>query len=349
MQSGFPSGYFTSRLSMRFRLADHAYPFALFATSVGAFGFGRGLLTFLVVAIFWLAIFKQPRPTLMEWIVIAGIIVVLLGLLLPAFEEASESFRITACRGHIGDLAKAIGNKIKKDGALPQAVVRDKEGQPLHSWRVSVLPFMEQQPLFDKYDWTQPWDGPINQRLVMTGDFFACYRYPNSGFTLGQTNFFAILGSQTAWPTDRGLSASELTDGAGNTILLLEVYGLGVPWRKPRDLSFDEALELLMGSAPDRLAHHRYDKPGYFYHTPPKTSRGVHAAFADGTVRFLPVPLPEEMVQAMLTANAGDEVDWDEFERLTAPQLDYAKIYATTAFAVVALWPARRLLRKRPA
>jgi hypothetical protein len=108
-------------------------------------------------------------------------------------------------------------------------------------------------------------------------------------------------------------------------------------------------MELLKGHVPDGLAHHRYDNPGYFYLRPPKTSRGVHAAFADGTVRFLPVPLPDEMAKALLTANAGDEVDWDEFERLTAPQLDYAKIYATIAFAVVALWPARRAFRKRPA
>jgi hypothetical protein len=158
------------------------------------------------------------------------------------------------------------------------------------------------------------------------------------------------------------LALSEITDGRSRTILLLEVAEWAVPWGEPRDLTYDEALNILVGNPTPSarfvgtpllgpvhpVVHIHYGDIGHFYKKK-ESARGVHAAFADGTVRFLPVPLPEEMAKALLTANAGDEVDWDEFERLTAPQLDYAKIYATTAFAVVALWPARRLLRKRPA
>lgn len=335
---------------MKFRVADIAYPFALFASSVGAFGFGRGLLAFLMVAVFWLAAFKQPRSTLIEWIVVVGVMIVLLSLLLPALDVAREQSRVAICRNNLHCLAKSLQFKMRKDGfRLPQAVIGDESGKPLHSWRVSILPHLEQQSLYDKYDWTEPWDGPNNQSVSVAIDAFTCYSDPSAAVNLSRTNYFAIVGSDTAWPNERGLSIVEITDGPQNTILLLEAFGLDVPWNEPRDLSFDEAVDLLTGRTPARLAHHHHDNPGYFYLKPPQTSRGVHAAFAGGSVRFLPVPLPREMAAAMLTANADDHFDWDEFERLTAPQLDYAKIYATIAFAIVALWPARRAFRKRPA
>lgn len=306
-------------------------------------------MAFLIVAIFWSAARKLPRPTLIEWLVVAGVILVLIGLLLPAFDVAREYSRVVACRNNIRHLAIAVYSKmIWKKGAFPQAVTKNELGKPVHSWRVSILPHIEQQSTFEKYDWSQPWNSPANRALGVTIDSFRCYSDPNAGPNTAQTNYFAIVGSQTVWPEERGRFVSEITDGTENTILLLEAFNLNVPWIEPRDLSFAEAVDLLTGRAPDRLAHRRYEEPGYFYRWCQADGRGVHAAFADGTVRFLPVPLPDEMAKALLTANAGDEVDWDEFDRLTAPQLDYAKIYATIAFAIVALWPARRLLRKRP-
>lgn len=335
---------------MQFRVADIAYPFALFATSVGAFGFERGLLASLMVAIFWLAAYKQPRTTIIEWLVVVGIVVVLLGLLLPAFQEAREHTRVATCRHHLGDLAKALHLHPEKEGGLPQAIIQDERGAPAHSWRVSILPFIDDQSTYDAYDWSEPWSSSNNSIVaISTIEHFLCPSDPLANSNSPHANYFAIVSPQTAWPTDRGLQLSEVNDGLENTILLLEAASLGVTWTQPRDLTYDEAIKLLTGAMPKQLVHGRYDEPGCFYKQHSTESRGVHAAFADGTVRFLPVPLPEEMAKALLTANAGDEVDWDEFERLTAPQLDYAKIYATIAFAIVALWPARRALRKRPA
>jgi hypothetical protein len=335
---------------MKFRVADIAYPFALFATSVGAFGFGRGVLAFLIVAIFWAAARKLPRPTLIEWLVVAGIILVLIGLLLPAFDVARESARVATCRNCMRQLALALYTKaLTPKGRLPQAIVRDDLGYPMHSWRASILRHIDEQSTFEQYDWSQPWNSPANRALGVPIEVFGCPSDPAVGLNASHTNYFAIIGSRTAWPDERGLPTTKITDGMEDTILLLEAFNLNVPWIEPRDLSFAEAVDLLTGRAPDRLAHRRYEEPGYFYRWRQADRRGVHAAFADGTVRFLPVPLPEEMAKALLTANAGDQVDWNEFERLTAPQLDYAKIYATIAFSIVALWPARRALRKRPA
>ncbi|WP_428307572.1 DUF1559 domain-containing protein [Lacipirellula sp.] len=301
-----------------------------------------------MVAIFWLAAYKRPRTTMTEWMVIAAVIVILIGLLLPAFDEAREYSRARGCRHHLQDLSQALRNHAAAAGALPQAITYDASDRPFYSWRVSVLPSLDQQALFGKFNPNEPWDGPGNHALaILSVSPFVCYSNPNSGLALGQTSYFAIVGDQTAWPLRRGLPVEEITDGLEDTILVLECHGLDVPWSKPRDLSLDEAVAVLAGLRSDQLAHPPYEYPGYFYRKPSLDRLGVHAAFADGEVRFLPVPLPEDMAKALLTANAGDHVDWDEFERLTSPQLDYAKIYATIAFAIVALWPARRAFRKR--
>ena len=253
--------------------------------------------------------------------------------------------------GHLQGIAKAL-TTIADEDRLPQAIVRDADGRPFRSWRISILPRAEQQPVFDKYDSNEPWDSPTNKAAFESPvEAFFCPNDWPASLDSSHTNYFAVVGEQTAWPEDRGRSLDELTDGLEQTILVLEAHGLEVPCGEPRDLTFDEALRLLTNrpKGDDYFFHREYASPRYFYRDPPILPPGLYAAFADGTVRFLPVPLPEEMARALLTANAGDEVDWDEFDRLTAPQLDYAKIYATIAFAIDALWPARRAFRKRPA
>jgi len=254
-------------------------------------------------------------------------------------------------------------------GQLPQAIQTQNGNRPFQSWRLSILPRIEPQRIYDAYDQTEPWNSSKNSKaLNQSIELFVCPSDPPImcpsdppiNWNAPQTNYFAVVGPQTAWPEDRGLALSEITDERSHTILLLEVAEWAVPWGEPRDLTFDEAFQILTGNpSPSArfvgtpllgpvhpVVHSHQGDVGYFYKKK-ESSRGVHAAFADGTVRFLPVPLPEEIAKALLTANAGDQVDWDEFDRLTAPQLDYAKIYATIAFAVVALWPARRAFRKR--
>ena len=53
--------------------------------------------------------------------------------------------------------------------------VADATGRPMHSWRVLILPFLEQQSLYEQYDFREPWDGPNNiQLLGNMPDVFSC-------------------------------------------------------------------------------------------------------------------------------------------------------------------------------
>jgi len=346
---------------MQFSIADVIYLFSLFATSFAAFG-SLGLFVAMFVEFIWLAVLKRLKMTFVEFLVVIVIIGVLAGLLVPASMASGEWGRRAACYRNLGLVAKALFLTAEANGRLPQAVELDDQNLPQRSWRISVLPRIEQQGIYDAYVPSEPWNGPTNSKILNQSiELFVCPNDPPVNANSPQTNYFAVVGPQTAWPEDRGLALSEITDDRSRTILLLEVAEWAVPWGEPLDLTFDEAFQILIGNPNPSVrfagtpllgpvhpvVHSHYGDVGYFYKKK-ESSRGVHAAFADGTVRFLPVPLPDDMAKALLIANAGDEVDWEEFDRLTAPQLEYAKIYATLAFTAVALWPARRLLRRRP-
>ena len=51
-------------------------------------------------------------------------------------------------------------------GAFPPRVHRDREGRPLLSWRVLILPYMEQNELFSRFHLDEPWDSPHNRTLI---------------------------------------------------------------------------------------------------------------------------------------------------------------------------------------
>jgi len=51
-------------------------------------------------------------------------------------------------------------------GRFPPAVVYGKDGRPLYSWRVKLLPFIEEESLYKEFHLDEPWDSPHNIRFV---------------------------------------------------------------------------------------------------------------------------------------------------------------------------------------
>ncbi len=101
---------------------------------------------------------KRNAFTLIELLVVIAIIGVLVGLLLPAVQQAREAARRMACGNNIKQLAMSIANyesAIKRYPAGCQTFydvdssVTQADGDDAWGWAVNVLPFMEQQPLFD--------------------------------------------------------------------------------------------------------------------------------------------------------------------------------------------------------
>jgi hypothetical protein len=121
--------------------------------------------------------------------------------------------------------------------SLPPAFVADAQGRPMHSWRTLLLPWIEQQSLFNAYDFAEPWDGPNNIRLSKTPlDLFVCPTAPRTN--AAGTHYVFVTGPGTAFPGDRCTTFSDMQDGRANTILLAEADA-NISWAEPRDLNVE--------------------------------------------------------------------------------------------------------------
>jgi len=179
-------------------------------------------------------------------------------------------------------------------GRLPPAVVYGEHGQPLYSWRVLLLPHIEQQDLYKQFHLDEPWDSPHNLPLLerMPGTY-APPPGKKSRMPAYHTVCHVFVGKGTPFEEKKGVKFNEecFPDGTSNTILIVEA-GLPVPWAKPEDIPYD---------AEDPLP--RLD---------PLFRDGFRIALADGSVRFLSRKIGETSLRAAITRNGGEtlENDW---------------------------------------
>jgi len=234
-------------------------------------------------------------------VVVMGVVLVGLlvcggvALLLPARSVSREVLRRSQCSNNLKQIALALHNYHDTYKCLPPAVITDKDGRPMRSWRVAILPFMEQRPLYDQYDFNEPWDGPKNLALasVPMPRVYQCPSADNPSPT--ETNYVMIVGKGTigGLPNEK-VSFAAVTDGTSNTIAVVEVVGTGIHWMEPLDLSIDElSLMLNDGSGKGPSSHH----PG-----------GVNVALADGSVRLLPNGTDPETLRRLLLRNDGQVI-----------------------------------------
>jgi hypothetical protein len=177
-------------------------------------------------------------------------------------------------------------------GRLPPAAVRGSDGTPLYSWRVLVLPFMEQQELYKEFHLDEPWDSPYNlQFLDRMPRPFSPYKF-RSEDRPGYTYFRVFVGKGTAFEDFRGHPFSDFTDGTSNTILIAEAHE-AVPWTKPDELPYgpDQPLPRLGGIARNGSAR---------------------VALTDGSVIQILPTVSEASLRAAITRNGGDRPgsDW---------------------------------------
>ncbi len=173
---------------------------------------------------------------------------------------------------------------------FPPAAVFDEHGQPLLSWRVLILPYLEDpsmQALFDRFKLDEPWDSPHNMELLaVMPKVYAIGPDAKPGKTHTYRQVF--VGKGAAFEGTEGLRVPEdFPDGLSNTILIVE-GGEPVPWTKPQDIPFATDRPL------PQLATVRVG--------------GYEAAYADGSVHFLKKDLPEKILRALITRNGGEEI-----------------------------------------
>jgi hypothetical protein len=127
-------------------------------------------------------------------------------------------------------------------GRLPPAVLRDRAGHPLHSWRVLLLPYLEEEGLYQEFRLDEAWDSPHNLALLSRMPrVYAPPRGLPAEVRAGRTGTFyqVCTGPGTAFDGPEGLRLPEdFPDKPSNTILVVEAAE-PVLWTKPEDLNYD--------------------------------------------------------------------------------------------------------------
>jgi prepilin-type processing-associated H-X9-DG protein len=191
------------------------------------------------------------------------------------------------CINNLKQLAIALHMYESQYGTLPPPYVADRFGKPMHSWRVLLLPFLEQDQLYKQYRLDEPWDGPNNRKLhKMVVSVYQCPFEPGPS-----TSYLAVVGPGTPWNPKRPLSLG-FKDGNSNTILLVESHNTGIHWMEPRDLHLSQMNPQLNGAEGQGISSPH--------------EGGASVAFADGSVHFLPNTLTAEELRALLTADGGE-------------------------------------------
>jgi hypothetical protein len=159
----------------------------------------------------------------------------------------------------LANLARAIEKYHKDKGHYPAQAILDKDGKPLLSWRVAILPYLENtwisndgpgekqinspKELYDLFKLDEPWDGPNNKKLItrLPGVYRAPWSVlPYNQISIGKTTTLAVVGKGGIFdPTKKTVSETDVRDGLKQTLLLLQLEEAGhaVYWTKPADIA----------------------------------------------------------------------------------------------------------------
>jgi hypothetical protein len=175
----------------------------------------------------------------------------------------------------------------------PGAGTRVPRGQALLSWRVALLPYLEENELYQQFHLDEPWDSQNNKPLL--AKMPRIFAPPGGNRTAGLTYYQVFVGPHAIFEKHQVSPIFSVTDGTSNTILIAEAAN-PVPWTKPEDLHFapDEPLPELGGLFPNVF----------------------NVAMADGSVQAISKKSDPRMLRLAIMKDDGNPIDMN---RLRAP------------------------------
>lgn len=259
--------------------------------------------------------------TLVELLVVIAIIGVLIGLLLPAVQAAREAARRLSCTNNLMQLGLAIHHHDFSLEHFPSGTtdstgpIRDEEIGDHKSWIVEILPYIEQQVLYENLDLSKSIYAPENQKVRgISLSIALCPSYPGgdtttpSGITVGQSNY-AGCHHDVESPIDADNNGvlflnsqvrfGDIRDGSSQTILIGELkpspnslgWASGTRATLRNTGVFERTeWELEPPAQPDPLHVGGFDS----FH-----NGGANFVFADGSVRFLSYTTDANLMRQM--------------------------------------------------
>ena len=205
------------------------------------------------------------------------------GLLLPAVQKVREAAQRTNSINNLKQIALAMWNYDSVYQGFPAAAICDKKtGKPLLSWRVSILPFIEEKALYKQFKMDEPWDSEHNLKLAK--NMPKIYFHPKANKPGDdKTHYRLFYGKGAAFELNKTTQINNITDGTSNTLMVVEAEE-PVVWTNPNDLAFD----------PTKALPKMLSIDGKF-----------SAAYCDGSVRSFKVPIDQEILKLLIQRNDG--------------------------------------------
>lgn len=241
---------------------------------------------------------KNPRPasnntTLIIVLAVAGVVllvsVCLVGILalsmwasnMPQKLVASQTTTPNLASDNAKQLAIALVEYERSQGQFPPAAIGVRSEQHL-SWRVAVLPFLNDKLLYTYINRAKKWDDQAN--IAFTIDSHSAFRSeacPES-MSSNRTAFVAVVGPDTVLQPGQSHRRRSIADGDARTAIFLEVQKSDIAWAEPRDISVDEAVQLIRNC---------------------RDRSGLTVGLANGNTRKIPPNTSEEAIRELFNCS----------------------------------------------
>ncbi len=219
----------------------------------------------------------------------------IIGLSAPAFRATREANRRSNCVDNLHRITLAMLIYEREHGTLPPAYTVDADGNPLHSWRVLLLPYLGEEELYDKLRLDEPWDSEYNRRFHNAA--LATYQCPSAELKPGQTTYSVVVGENTAFQAGEGKS---LDDFGMNLILVVErEQSLDSDGLRQSVCWMDPTSELAESIAFGGINRREEGVDGIGSHHP-----GGVFGLRNGGVRFIPGTIELPTLQGLLDGTA---------------------------------------------
>jgi hypothetical protein len=170
----------------------------------------------------------------------------MVALLLPAVQSARTSARRVQSMNNLKQHALAFHNFHDTHRGIPPRASVDKDGKQLLSWRVHLLPYLEQGNLYNQFKLDEPWNSEHNKKLIPLMPQVFLSPQSSNALQSGRTNYLAIDMKNSIWEVAKEgnrpvNSFAAITDGTSNTAMLVEADdSRAVTWTKPDDYEVDK-------------------------------------------------------------------------------------------------------------